>query len=657
MKELKLPYISIPACFFILAGFMLIMIFSQSLAIAFQNNQPENRAAINSVPIDAKELESFLDKFFAEKMEKLHIPGLVFVMVKDGEILFSKGYGYADLEKKKPVIPEKTLFRIGSVSKLFTATAIMQLYERGMLKLEDDVNKHLKLFQLEANYPEPVTIANLLTHTGGFDERLIGAGAQRESEIVPLGQYLAHRMPPRVLPPGDVISYSNHGLSLAGYLVEEISTVPFAQYIEENIFKPLGMEHSSFYLPDHLTSALAVGYSYNDERYQPLPYAYINIAPAGSMNSTAADMAHFMIAHLQNGLYGDNRILHEKTAQEMHQQHFTHHPWLAGWCLGFYEYFKNGQRAILHDGDLPGFAARLFLLPEHHLGFYMSHNTDSLKLRDELTKRFIDHYYPPKKQPTLLQPTANYKNRINRFIGSYRLTRYARRTMEKMLSLSLLGNITVSEEGYLIIQYPPIISVEPTRWVEIDPLLFNNIDDKGIMAFRENDDGLITHMFVDILGIPMAFEKLAWYETIPVQITLIGFIILIFLSACIAWPIGYLIRRKRKQPIEDKRSARFARVLAFLVIVLNLIFLIGFVLSFIMIGEGFVYGMPAAVIALLVVPIAAAILTIGLVIFTILAWKNQNWSLAGRIYYSLITLTCIGFILFLNYWNLIGFNY
>src|SRR3989454_2828814 len=277
-----------------------------------ESNQPAPSVPRQQGPTDPQELEAFLDPFFAEQMEKLHIPGAVFLLVKDGEIFFTKGYGFANLEKKTPVVPDKTLFRVASISKLFTATAVMQLSEQGLLKLDDDVNKYLTLFQLEANYPQPVTVVNLLTHTGGFDDRFIGMAARSVSEVVSLGPYLAARMPPRVLPPGEVSSYSNHGMALAGYLVEVISGVPFARYIDENILQPLGMRRSSFLLPPHLAPDLAVGYIYKDDASQPVPFDYLNkVGPAGSLNATATDIAPFMIAHLQDGRYGETRILQE----------------------------------------------------------------------------------------------------------------------------------------------------------------------------------------------------------------------------------------------------------------------------------------------------------------------------------------------------------
>jgi len=611
-------------------------------------------------PTDPQELETFLDAFFAEQMEALHIPGAVFISVKDGQTFFTKGYGLADLESQRPVIPDETLFRVGSVSKLFTATAIMQLVEQGRLNLDDDVNKYLKSFQLEENYPRPVTVANLLTHTGGFDERLTGTGVRSPSELVPLGQYLADNMPPRVMPPDDTISYSNHGYALAGYLMEEISGMPFDQYIEENVLRPLDMNHSSFRqpLPPELASDPAVGYVYTTD-YQVMPVEYLNIAPAGSLYATATDMAHFMIAHLQNGRYEDTRILEAETAQEMHQRQFTHHPQLAGWAYGFYEHIENGQRAIAHGGDITGFSSLLFLLPEQNLGFFVSFNASVSALfglgdpREELVSRFLDRYYPVAEGPVSGQPSAD----LQRFSGNYRMNRYARTTLEKGLPpiTMLQWRVTANDDGTLTLEYPLNI-LESSLWVEVGPLLFQEVDGDGYVAFREDEKGRITHMFMMTFGTPMALEKVSWYETDAFQIGLIAFFVLAFLSV-LAWPVGSLIRRLRKRPAEPSKLALQARYLAGLVSALNLVFVVGLVVRLGQVLSGVFYGTPAYFVALLVVPLLTAILTVGLVVFTVLAWRDDYWSVLGRLHYSLVTLAALVFIWFANYWNLLGFRF
>ena len=632
---------------------------SSALGMPPPPNQVLLSAPPQQGPTDPQELEAFLDAFFAEQMEALHIPGAVFISVKDGETFFTKGYGFADLESQRPVIPDETLFRVGSVSKLFTATAIMQLVEQGRLNLDEDVNNYLDDFQLPDDYPNPVTVANLLTHTGGFDERLTGTGVRSPSELVPLGQYLADNMPLRVMPPSDTISYSNHGYALAGYLVEEISGSPFEQYIEENILRPLDMNHSSFRqpLPSELAPDLASGYIYTTD-YQVLPVEYLNIAPAGSLYATATDMAHFMIAHLQNGRYEDTRILEEETAQEMHQRQFTHHPQLAGWTYGFHEHIENGQRAIAHGGDITGFSSLLFLLPEQNLGFFVSFNAFVSALfglgdpREELVSRFLDRYYPVAEGPVSGQPSAD----LQRFSGNYRMNRYARTTLEKGLPPipMLQWRVTANDDGTLTLEYPLNI-LESSLWVEVGPLLFQEVDGDGYVAFREDEKGRITHMFMSFI-VPMAFEKVSWYETDAFQIGLIGFSVLAFLSVLI-WPVGYLIRHLRKRPAQPSRPALWARYLAGLVSALNLVFVVGLVVRLGQVFSGVFYGTPTYFVALLVIPLLTATLTVGLVVFTVLAWRDDYWSVLGRLHYSLIAVAALVFIWIVNYWNLLGFRF
>jgi CubicO group peptidase (beta-lactamase class C family) len=641
---------------------LLPVLSSPALGMPPPPNQVLLSAPHQQGPTDPEELETFLDAFFAEQMEALHIPGAVFILVKDGETFFSKGYGLADLESQRPVIPGETLFRVGSVSKLFTATAIMQLVEQERLDLDDDVNQYLKSFQLEENYPRPVTIANLLTHTGGFDERLTGTGVRSPSELVPLGPYLADNMPPRVMPPGDTISYSNHGYALAGYLVEEISGMPFEQYIEENVLQPLDMNHSSFRQPlrPELASDLAVGYVYTTD-YQVMPVEYLNIAPAGSLYATATDMAHFMIAHLQNGRYEGTRILEAETAQEMHRRQFTHHPQLAGWAYGFYEHIENGQRALAHGGDITGFSSLLFLLPEQNLGFFVSFNASVSALfglgdpREELVSRFLDRYYPVAEGPVSGQPSAD----LQRFSGNYRMNRYARTTLEKGLPPipMLQWRVTANDDGTLTLEYPPMLGGNSSLWTEVEPLLFQNVDGDGYIAFREDENGRrITHMFIITFGTPMALEKVSWYETDAFQLILIGFFVLAFLSV-LAWPVGSLIRHLRKRPAQPSRPALWARCLAGLVSALNLVFVVGLVVRLGQVFSGVFYGTPAYFVALLVIPLLTAILTVGLVVFTVLAWRDDYWSALGRLHYSLIAVAALVFIWFVNYWNLLGFRF
>jgi len=417
------------------------------------------------VPLDAGTLEPFLDTFFTGRMGSSHIPGATVIFVQDGQILFMKGYGLANVEGQTPVDSAQTVFRAGSVSKLFVATALMQLAEQGKINLNAPISDYLPEIPLDGDYAEPVMVANLLTHTGGFDERLTGMGALAPDGLIPLDEYLAANMPPRVMPPGDQTSYSNHGYALAGLLVERVSGLPFAEYVSQNIFTPLGMVSSTFAepAPAEILAHVATGYAYANGVYQPLPLDYFNVAPAGALYTTAPDIAQFMLAHLDDG----SPILSSETAAEMHRQHFTQHPALPGFAYGFYEHFENGRRALMHGGDLTGFSSLLFLLPDENLGFFVSVNTSlspigGADIREPLITAFLDQFYPsPNDLPA---PTAIADPNLARFEGKFRFNRYARTTAEKGLPPSTLLQVTVTaNDDGMLTTLPPMGQGEPTH--------------------------------------------------------------------------------------------------------------------------------------------------------------------------------------------------
>jgi CubicO group peptidase (beta-lactamase class C family) len=627
-----------------------------TLLIAFQPAASAGDAARDLD--DAKGVETFVDEFFREKMAERHIPGAVFVLVKDGRTILSKGFGYADHDRKLPVIPDKTAFRVASVSKLFTATAVMQQYERGKLRLNEDINHYLHAFQVPDPFPVPITLANLLTHTGGFDERTIGVVVRTKADIQPLGHYLASRMPACTVPPGDVISYSNHGVALAGYVVEESSGVPFAKYVQDNILAPLEMNHSSFDPADELEAALAVGYDYQKrtDSYEVKKREFRNDAPAGQLVATGSDMAAFMIAHLQDGRYKDKRILEEATAREMHRQHFTQHPRLPGVAYGFFERFENGRRSLEHSGDLSGFASLLFLLPAEGVGFFVSCNRDDLKFRDDLAKAFLDRYYPAPTTSPFPRPPTDFARRAALFSGWYRYNRYSRATLEKPLSAVFQLRLADKRDGTLTIEIPDALRdvLEPIRLVEVEPLLFHRDDGDRYAAFRMDSEGRITHLTLNVLGATVVLEKVPWYDTPYVQGGLLVGLLAVFLWVFVTGPIVFLYRWWRKRPA-DPLVPRITPRLAFLVSLLNVAFVAG--LAGVMYASDLDHGVPPALTAVLVVPFVAAGLTALLLACTVALWWNRSGSTMRRCYWSFLAAASVGFLVFLSHWNLLGFNY
>ncbi|MDQ3064341.1 MAG: beta-lactamase family protein [Acidobacteriota bacterium] len=362
-------------------------------------NQPQKA-------IDRKELETFLDKFFAEQMPKYKVPGAVFVMVKDGEVFFAKGFGYADVEKKKPVDPNKTLFRAYSISKSFTATAVMQLVERGELKLDEDVNKYLKRFKIKDNFTEPITLADLLTHRAGFTDTAVEMQlAQGKYRVLDLGEYLKQNLPPRSRPPGK-FEYSNFGSAMAGLVVEEVSGEPFASYIENHILKPLDMRRSTFLLPSQLPAQRAADFaaSYAIEngvsRKMKIDEGDFSVAPAANLLTTGNDMARFMIAHLQNGSYKNTRILSEASAKKMHEPRLSTNL-TKDFGYGFFWRTEKGQRVMFHAGGYQfGNVNLMQLIPEQKAGFFLSFTHGGIEekrdMRAALASQFMARYFSEK---------------------------------------------------------------------------------------------------------------------------------------------------------------------------------------------------------------------------------------------------------------------
>jgi CubicO group peptidase (beta-lactamase class C family) len=579
----------------------------------------------------------------------------VVVVVKDREILFAKGYGYADLESKRPMDPEKTLVRVGSISKLLTATAVMQLAEAGKLTLEDDVNQHLKGFQLDKSYTEPITFAHLLTHTHGFDSHYIGEANLPESDLTPLGPYLVGLGLRRVRPPGEWICYSNYGYGLAGYLAEEISGVPFAVYVDRHILQPLEMHRSGFDVPARLKPDLAVGYRYERGALRPLPNDSWNLWPAAGFKTTAADMAHFMIAHLQDGRWKDGRILLEDTAKEMHRQHFTNHPRLPGWAYGFYVGAHNGERTIEHGGELFGFLSELVLLPDRGVGVFVATNRGGTpNLPDEFLERFFDHYYPEPATVRPAQVTDQDGRPAERFAGTYREIATPQRSLEKFCAL--MGYLGRGESPELKIRANRDGTISlMQRFVEIEPQVFQRLDGKVLLAFRENEQGRVTHVLIDRQGV---YERLPWYAVVEWRLAWAFSCVLVLLSACLIWPLGYLARRLRKKTASGGRLASRARWVAGLVCALDVTFLVGLATYLVVLDPGeLYYGAPKLMTGLLIVPLLAAPLTGALPILCVCAWKCGCWTLPGRLYYSLVTVASLAYIPLLIDWRLLGFSY
>lgn len=596
-------------------------------------------------PFTSDDLQDFLDSFMKNEMGALHVPGAVVMIVSNGEILLLKGYGFSNLETREHVHPNKVLLRMGSISKLLTTTAVLQLAEQGKLNLQDDVNRYLTTFRLDNPFPAPVRIFNLLTHTSGFDERNIGSAALQESDVIPLGKYLAKRMPPVVRPPGDLISYSNHGFTLAGYLVELVSGMPFADYVHMHILKPLGMNRSGFNLPQNLRRDVITGYLFENKHHVAAPFDFFNDGPADAFITSAPDMARFMISHLQQGRYGNARILKPETVNEMEKLQFAHHPGMPGWCYGYWEMYRNGVRAVVHDGCVFGVTSRVLLVPEKNFGFLIVTNIDVTNhgdLTSVITARLLDYCFPAEKRFRRPEPTDDFENRARSYEGQYRHVCYASRTLEKLgLLMGFAPEISVK------VSSADAVTMEGKEYVETEPLFLEQVSGRSFASFRKNHAGEITNLFIDT----DAFERIRWYDTNRFQLTLAEACLSFFAIVCIAWLVR-LLRPRPEDPL--KRLYTIAGTTGAFHLVFIAILEVTFMHKRLF---ELSYGVPPALKAALVLPLATVLLTVLLWLLLFRSWKLRTGALRERLYLSSTACVATVFLWVLHYWNLIGFHY
>jgi CubicO group peptidase (beta-lactamase class C family) len=505
------------------------------------------------------DVDAWLDGYMPYAIKSGGIPGAVVVVVKDGQPLTMRGYGYSDLKTAKPVDPNLTLFRPGSVSKLFTWTAVMQQVQAGKLNLDTDINTYLD-FKIPPHNGKPITLRNVMTHTAGFAETakyLIDFG---EKHPKPLGKILSRWVPERIYGPGEMPAYSNYAASLAGYIVERVSGEPFDTYVQRHIFAPAGMTHSTFDqpLPAGLRPYMSKGYKPGSD--DPQPYEVIGMAPAGALASTGADMGRFMIAHL------NHTLINPATAQLMYSNANKPFPDLPAMALGFYHEDRNGLNIVGHGGDTVFFHSDLHLFLDKNVGLYMSVNSIGKNgaahaLREELLQQFADRYYPA---PAQNLPTANTaKAHGQAMSGHYVSSRAGGFNFLRLAALLGETTIAVDKDGQLIASSITDLSGSPRKWREVKPWLWQEVNGSDYLQAIPDANGGIK-MFsitpyapiIEFLPAPASLNA-GWI--FPVA----GLALLIIVIAAFGWPIVALVRRRYKytsdltgRPLQLHRATR-----------------------------------------------------------------------------------------------------
>jgi CubicO group peptidase (beta-lactamase class C family) len=497
-----------------------------------------------AVPVTADDVNVWLDGYMPHALKVADIAGAVVAVVKDGEILTERGFGYSDVAKRAPVDPRLTLFRPGSVSKLVTWTAVMQMVEQGKIDLDADVNAYLD-FKIPPREGKPITMRNLMQHTAGFEEQAKGIISE-DPKSPGFEALLKQWVPQRVFAPGTTQAYSNYGASLAGYIVQRLSGESFDSYVEKHIFEPLQMEHSSFRqpLPAALVPLMSQGYELGSG--EPHPFEIIGPAPAGSMSSPGEDMAHFMIAHLQGGEYHGNRILRAETAAMMHDSPLTLLPPLNRMELGFFETNVNGHEVIGHLGDTDYFHTSLHLFLKDNVGFYVSFNSPGKdgaagSLRTALFNDFADRYFPAAKTDARVDaPTAALHAAMLK--GHWSNSRGSQSNFLAAIGFVSQVKVGVDAKGQLVLPFMGVNGV-PRRWTEVSPFLWLDLDNHERLAAKIVD-GKVVRFSIDLLSPFMVFQRVAWYQDAAWLLPLLIGSVAALLATALLWPVAAVVRRR-----------------------------------------------------------------------------------------------------------------
>jgi CubicO group peptidase (beta-lactamase class C family) len=607
-------------------------------------------------PLEKADLEAFFDGLVPIQMERSDVAGATILVMKDGQEILKKGYGYSDVKKKAPVDPDTTMFRLASISKLFTWVSVMQLSEQGKLDIDADVNNYLD-FKIAPAFGKPVTLRNLMTHTGGFEEVVHDILFVDPKKATSLRDFLINNQPRRMYPPGEIPAYSNYGVGLAGYIVQRISLEPFEQYVSEHIFQPLGMKHSSFNQPMTAELAPNVSDGYRATTEKPaLGFEIFQPAPAGGVSSTAGDMKRFALALLNGGELDGNRILKTETRDAMWTRQFDTNDALPPMCMGFYQTWRNDLRFIGHDGDLVAFHSMFLMEPTQKLVVFVSYNSagSSGRNRTELLDGFSDRYFPAyTAMPFQSFPVDQLKD----IAGHYQSTRRADSTKLAISNPAGQGVASVDKDGVLSVDVYKDLRGHTRKWKPIGKDLWQIEGEQGRLFAIRDSSGKITRLAVSFPGVQ--FQRVPWYE----HKTFVGVGVAVSVIILLAVVIASLHRLGRKLFLRNRppvmpqpgtlRITAGPRVASFFWILV----LVWIALLSVHLQNEALPSFPTLVRYFWLInwfSIAAVFFSIFALVAGIRIWRRTDVRVISRVKFSLVAAACVFLTWYSIHWSLIG---
>jgi CubicO group peptidase (beta-lactamase class C family) len=597
--------------------------------------------------IDERAVGAWMDAWFRRRLAdpETGAPGAAVAVVEGSRVLLVRGYGFANLERRVAATGA-TVFRVGSLSKPVTATAVMQLVEAGRVDPRHPVSEYVRDVPLSARLGRPVSVLDLVTHTGGFDVRLEGTAAASDAEVLPLGRYLGDRMPPAARAAGEAIVCSNHGYTLLGRVVEAVSGERFESYVARHIFEPLGMSGSSFRLTPDVERKAAVGYRRGSDGFAPALVVYPHIFPAAGLNTTAEDMARFLVAHLDGGRMAAARILAPGSVAEMHRQQFTMAPGVPGMAFGFFEFPGRGQRALVHGGGIRGFMSGLVIWPDRQVGLFVANNGDSDRLVRDLVADFARRFLPKYTRPS---EAREEPERLERFSGAYRPLSATVGSVEK-------AGVLRGADLEVGVTFRGQLTVGRTRFDGVGGGAFLAESGDGLLWIVERPRGgspMIVR--VDPVNGVVPYERVPWYATARCHREVLYACVAVFVSvlAAAARLAGRRLSGAASAPVP--RGAVAARGLLALITTMNLLSLVLIVAAFRSpAGAGMLFGLPEMARVALRVNLVAACLGAPLVAGLWAVWRASGWPAGTRAHFTVGVAACLAFAAWAWHWNLLG---
>lgn len=591
-------------------------------------------------------IESVVERAAERALSDHDAGGLAVAVVEDGDVALTGGYGHAFRSEDVPVRADETLFRVGSVSKVATWTAAMQLVDADRVDAGASVNDYLDAVTVPRADYEPVTLEHLATHTPGFEVRGWGDAVRDPAYVRPLAESVSTDVPTRVRPPGELPQYTNYAAALAGQLVADVRGRSFGASVEATVFDPLGMTNSTFRpAPSGLVPA-------DGTAVADVVDFYSDVAPASGLHTTAGDMVRLLQAHLNGGVADGERILSADAVAEMHRRWYAPHERMDGMAFGLFEQSRGDARLVRHGGSVPSFAAEFSLRPETGSGlFVVAHGPEASDAKQEVVDAILDRIAPVESGGARPTPSA-MPERADELAGRYRSVNTAdNATSEKLVFGLLTGqpiDVRVADDGTLVTEQGDSVD----RWVEVEPLLFEHVETDEMLLFSD-DGGEVSHLLRGL----SAHERIGYLERLSVQGWLATLAAVTALTGLVGWPLARGWRRVRGggSPPTSATRARWVAGAGVGGLVLFVVATTLAVVAVTTMDRPTLFNRPPEWFeAVFVVPTLGAVATLVAVGLGARAWHRSEWSLGARVHYALVVAGTVVLYGLLHYWNLLA---